>query len=198
VTLEQQYDNARSALSKLESSKSSFIREKLSESERTIRAEAATKFDADISAARTASHLAYAAHMAEVEATAAQNAPRPAGTVYVRWERESRGWANRDDKTPKLTATADTAVLEVVTRESIFADNLTYYSRPSIGSLILRLRKKNGELGLKFIEPRNFIHCGWDVSWFPEGHDPNEDAAKAKRQEADKKREEWMSNPTLC
>jgi hypothetical protein len=197
LSLEDKHNSARRVLGELQTKRGNFVRNAKREAESKIEAEASALFDAEIKAATSAVSLAHAAYMAEVETRAAQNAPRPVGTRYVRWERRQ----SYDRKPTPWTKTTDTGVLEVVTRESRFADNLASYSRPSVGTIILRLCKKDGELGIKFASYDEFekTQNTWKIStWYPEGEDPNQADEINRKREAEKKQKDWMENPVIC
>ena len=199
MTLKKQYHDAENEVIRLESARNDHIRRAVEEATAQATREADAEFNEKIQEARKASALAYASFMDEKESLAAQNAPRPVGTRYVRWERETRRWGDKSDKPLLWKATGDTGVLEVVTRASQFADNLASYSIPNVGDLIVRLSKKSGELGLKFVTSQEFMQVNqWNTpSWYPEGEDPNQAEIAEAKKEAEKRVAKWMENPSL-
>lgn len=195
MNIQKQYEAAERKLNQLRSARREFI----SEAEQKIQEAADLRYGAEIQVATEEFGAATDAWLTEKESEAIKNAPHPIGTKYLRWEKEQRRWGTPPDKPLKWIATGETARLDVVTRESKFADNLSSYSRPGVGSLILRVNKKNGEPGLKFIENRYFVRSEWRVpTWYPEGEDPNQAEESARKAEEKQKAEEWMNNPTLC
>jgi hypothetical protein len=198
ATLKEISSSAHSHRIGLESKRSTFIREASTDSDRNIRHYTDVLFLSDIRTAQKAESAAYTAWQEEVEAEALKNVPQPVGTRYVRWDRIT----TRDQKGYIWRQTEDVAVLEVVTRTTRFADNLASYSQPAVGQMILRLLKKNGEVGLKFVLSNTFIKNNtdsWsDPTWFVVGYNPNDATKAAAAAEAKKKQDAWLANPTLC
>lgn len=193
MNIKEQYEAAQRKLDALQSARRNFTRKAEDEASRKIEAEAESQFGTDIQSAIEEFAAAKTAWLAEKESEAAKSAPHPIGTKYLRWEKEQRRWSAPPDKQLKWIATGETALLEVVTRESKFADNLASYSVPRMGSLILRIHRKDGKLGLRFVKSYNF-----SPEWYPEGEDPNQAEESARKAKEKQKAEEWMKNPTLC
>ena len=188
-TLTEILHAARQHRRTLEMKRGDFQREARRSAERNIEHYTDIIFAADIRAARSAEYAANTAVEKETEEQALSAAPWPIGTKFYRWERVVNYQVRPN--TYHWKRTDETAIFEVVTRTTRFADNLKDYSRPSVGAYILRLLKKSGETGLKFLAYST-------VSWYAEGVSPV-DADRAEREaKAKAKREAWMENPTLC
>lgn len=90
-------------------------------------------------------------------------APHPVGTAMVEWrdERPFSGGAH-------LTPTGRTGVMEACTRETRLPGNLGRFNAVAVGEYFIRLRKKDGTLGMA-VEARK-----WNITnrWFPENVDP--------------------------
>lgn len=171
MTIYEQYEAAQLKLNELRSARADFVSKAEYEAYQKINADADFRYAAEIQSAAEEFNTAKTAWLA------IKNVPHPIGTKYLRWEKDLRwrGFGRPIHEPRKWIATGETAVLEVVTRESKFADNLSRYSRPKVGEIILRVNKKNGEPGLRFIASAYFVRSEWRVpQWYPEGEDPNQ------------------------
>ena len=91
----------------------------------------------------------------EKAALKGDGAPWPVGTRLQKWAKRSR-WESEYHPLEEF------GVLEAVTRELKFAENRSGYSIPAVGTYIIRLEKKDGTLGLKFVVPGR-----WGAEWRP-------------------------------
>jgi hypothetical protein len=102
-------------------------------------------------------------------ADASKDAPWPIGTELCGWERAREGW--RGTRSGPWVIVAH-GILEVVTHETKHPASLGGYSRASIGEYIVRLKKKDGTLSLKYENLE-----GWrSKTWLPVGEKPKEKA----------------------
>lgn len=184
--LKEQYSKLRQALEAVTESRKKFIQAAQNASERNIQSYADVLYKRKISASQIASYEAYQAmnNAIEADGLAGIGAPHPLGTKYYEWNNKLTGYSGegmRQVSIYTLEKTGEIATLEAVTRTSRFPENLGYRGAPALGTFILRLHKKNGELGLKYLSV--------DASgWYSEGFDPN--AIKRKREAEAKQREE--------
>jgi hypothetical protein len=73
------------------------------------------------------------------------NACYPRGTKLFEWSFKQRGYSPNQKPQP----TGKTAILEVFTRNSTTPGNMSPYSIPNLGDVVLRYLKKNGTPSLK-------------------------------------------------
>lgn len=91
----------------------------------------------------------------------------PVGTVLKEWTNDAgEKWYRR---TIPWELTGNSGVLEVVTPDFVHPGNLPDYSRADVGDVVLRLHKKNGEAGSKYV--RHWQNQ-WRGCWLPEGEAP--------------------------
>lgn len=95
-------------------------------------------------------------------ALAGEGAPWPVGTRLTKQERVHDKYYS-PYYSPMATPRYDTlfGVLEAVTSETQFPDNLGKGNIPPIGEFIVRLELKGGKLGKKFERPYNWVASGW-------------------------------------
>ena len=55
--------------------------------------------------------------------------------------------------------TIEFGILEVVTRDTVFPDNIAGYTKPNVGNLIVRICTKDGKPGKRFVDYRS--HHVW-------------------------------------
>ena len=127
--------------------------------------------------AQVASQLAHATELVEQERIANAQAGKgegkyKPGQVLCKWHHER--W------TDSWSDTKERGIVEVFTRESMLPVNTSSYSRPSIGSLVLRLLKADGTPSRKVLTS----HYGGDfgVGWLPEGQKPKNARSMVKEE----------------
>jgi len=114
----------------------------------------------------------------EAAAIEGAGAPAPLGTIFQRWTTQ-RKYLGQDPaqvyrsvygpRTWVLATPSESGVLEAVTQSSILPANQRRSRAPEVGEYIVRLHKKDGSTGLKYITAYNLRANGW----FPKGENPN-------------------------
>jgi len=111
----------------------------------------------------------------EAAAIEGAGAPAPLGTVFQRWTTVrkylgSTGYkSNYGPRTWELATPRESGVLEAVTQSSAMPLNQRRSRAPEVGEYLVRLHKKDGSTGLKYITAYRLRANGW----FPKGENPN-------------------------
>jgi hypothetical protein len=136
--LREQTDAANNAFHKLQRKYNEAVREAKHEAEKNIEMFFNTIYRADLLRLGREAIDIQDALIAETERVALEGneSPWPLGTKVTK--EESIGHAYLRNKRTVF------GIFEVVTRESVFADNLADYSRPSVGTVIVRYLNKDG------------------------------------------------------
>ena len=140
--------------------------------ERKLMAEVVAKLDdefgAEVNAANVARNEAETLLKAEVNRIRAIESlgslPYPLGTKLIEWKRPRFSCIGGMSKTGKV------AVLEILKEGDSIPDNIRW-SKPRIGSIVLRMLKKNGTRSSHLEEWYDLYKC----YWFPEGVEPKKE-----------------------
>lgn len=164
--LEAERDRARMGVMRLETAHSADLRRLTAEFERKLRDELDAKYKKPLAELKAAEATAQAALDAALVAVAGAR-ELPKGTLYEWRRKESRPWA-RDYA---LRPTGRRGVLEVVTRGSAFPSNQGSWRRPAVGTVIVRLLKKDGSPSLMW-ETWHENPVSHQANWLPAGVKP--------------------------
>ena len=133
-----------------------------------VHAKLNAEFGAELEAARKTENEAKVALSAEEnrvrEDVTLSKLPYPLGTVLAEWSYGSSTWTPNN-----LKKTTNKAVLQVFKQGDPLPANVRY-NRPSVGSLVLRLLKKDGTTGAA-VEQWNPVY---EKCWLPEGVEPKQ------------------------
>lgn len=127
----------------------------------TLQAKLGKEYDEQISSAGATASAAEAEAQTAEYAYAVSEPPVIPGTELVRWATGS--WYH----SPGTFLQDAIGIFEIVSFDSKFPENLSEYSRPKVGSYIVRLLKKDGTPSLKFDK---YNHLG--SNWLPKGKQP--------------------------
>lgn len=170
--LREAYGNIGNDMDQLEREKSSKRRNAIAEIDRQLNEE----YGERLKALSTARRDAKEAWEAERERIALEEGtgPYPVGTVLCEWDKKGR---LGEDKSIRVL-TGRKGIVEVVTRNFVMPDNLSY-GKPDIGQYAIRLLKKDGTPSKQFFTFRGRFTP--DKMWKPEGTDPNNETRIARR-----------------
>lgn len=169
--LEENKHAAESALRDARAAKKSEYAAQLSAALKIIDLDVAEKYDARIDTLAGAYVTAVKAHEDAVDAAArtGAGAPYPVGTKFIHWD--FIRYPERHVKSGTV------GVLEVITKDSQHADNIATYRVAALGSVVIRILKKDGQPSKKYERWKN----GWlstkprdpPYGWHLEDVDPN-------------------------
>lgn len=156
---------ARRAYAELKEKRDEEKRKRLSLASEAINSDLANVYGEKLSALYDAQ---LAAEQAErdaltTRALSGEGAPFPLGTKMAEW---SRGYSHSH----ALKLTGKVGVIEAVTEQSEFPENMGSWRRPAIGSFVIRMVKKDGSKSLKTVSAGG---SDFRYYWRPEGVDPN-------------------------
>jgi hypothetical protein len=164
---------ARESKSKIESEKYAKKSALEAELNRTIY----TLFGDRIREATNTVNLAAQALQAESDRITLESVktPWPVGTLMAEWK-----YLDRYQQKPGLTMklAGEKGRIEIVTRETVHPENIASYARAMVGQVIIRLLRKNGEVGKTYVTvPNRTLAELTDPSksflWRPFGEDLN-------------------------
>ena len=168
--LEAAYESALSHSDKLRSDYDRVLSQRVSDARAAI-VESMKPAMAAIYQANRDTNDAKAAWDAALEAKSAAGAgaPVPIGTKLFQWAEPN---SYRRSVPKKLTGLV--GVVEVWTRTSQSPDGTRNYSLPNPGDFIIRILKKDGTPGKKFIRYHEHSKSWgtWSETWLPEGVEP--------------------------
>lgn len=165
MNLEELQDAANAARDKYiaaDTKRDTFVSERRSHYEQIIQQEAAD-YSVERNLALAALHLANTAAADEKDriARTGANAPLPVGTVMIEWK-PPLGFAGRT-----WSKTGRRGLIEMVTKDSKHAENLSRYSRAGLGTCVIRILKKDGTPSIQYTE---YLH---GHRWTQEHEDKN-------------------------
>lgn len=137
-----------------------------------IDAELGKEYDERTKALAIAYHTANEAFIVERDRVAVEepDTPLPVGTKVYEWQTQFSSW--HEMKPSEYRLTGRVGVIEVVTSQTVFPANLRY-SKPSVGSWIIRLLDKSGNPTKKFVTGIGGWHGrSLPRDWCPEGKRP--------------------------
>jgi hypothetical protein len=137
-----------------------------------VRKEMSDKHDAGIGAAAKVLMEARKALQAEEDRITLEEAkgraPYPVGTKVYEWELQGDWNNNRHGYSREAHLTGRVGRVELVTRDVVILDTMTW-SRPSVGTYIIRLLKKDGTPSKRFERRPDWTR------WLPEGVEPGKE-----------------------
>lgn len=163
---------ARTDLLALKDKISAEKRERLDEFTRQLNAELDDRYGLHLKRAQQRVADAKEADDKHREQTAAERSPYPLGTTLHEWKDTSPTWSRHI----RWEKTGVVGVVEVFKKGDDFPLNVSQWSLPDYGEVILRPRKKDGSpsKALHRLERKSF---GYKTQWLPEGKTPEADRA---------------------
>lgn len=160
------YRLANRATTLLRDAKRSEHRQRLGEFTKQLDDELATKFDARVAEAGKEEH---AARLAYENAIIAEGRATLATMGDLR--REEWGYAGQTwERNRPYKPTGRTGILQVRDHDSALPDNVARHSWPDVGSVFIRINRKDGTPGLQFVR-----HAYDERDWKPIGWKPETD-----------------------
>lgn len=157
-------DAAQRRLWAIDNERAAFLRERRAAFQAALAAEEATLFGDRLAVAEAELTAAKALSEEAIEKAAlAEEREIPAGTLMEEWKIPRHTYGRGP-----AVLTGRKGILEIITRDSVHPGNISGWSRPAVGQIVVRIIRKDGSPGM------SYVHGYETKNWRPAAAPPAE------------------------